>query len=981
MYSKPLRHTAILLVLVAAIPAHALAETPSQYYALAANYYAQGNWAEATREFRELIANHPDSGKARESHFFLGEALVQQGKHQEALRAFTLYLERTGRHRHDKQASFRLGESSYLLGRTDQAIAALTSFVDEYPDDKLLAFALPYLGDCYLRSGEPQRAQETYQRALSEFPNEAYADQCRFGTGRALQALGQSEEAIRFYRFLTLRQDSSLADLAHFQIGTLCFQAGDYAEAAEEFEHFEGRESEGQVVAEGLFWLGKSRLQLDEPDKALLSFSNALLNSSDAELLPAIRFEKAMVLLDLKRGEEAEVILRQIWKESPESKWADDSLQIAISEAHHSGQFEQVLELAEEFESSFATSPLGWNVVETKGRTLYSLQQYTEAVEEFRKLLQHDPVQAEGSAQPSTNWNYLLGLCFIGDGKFAEAITALEQADVDSTASTWNAGVKMALAVAYYEKGDYPNAIRLQRNYLATNPDGQDACRCRADLAMSYAKMEQFEESATAFAELSEFNPDYPSLDQINHTLAELAYDHGEFAVSEKLFALLTEQAASDELIAAGCSGTAWSRTEMGRPEEATELFQRVINEFGATRFAAESALMCGKIFENRREFDAALAMYEIVWDRYPSTPQAPQALFSIAHLRQELGGAEDLLAAKARYQELLFRFPNSDMADSTLYQLAWVNLDLGNEDNAHRAFEKIAEEYPTSRYWGHACYRLAQQAMQGEELDEAARRLSQIIDNEHGANVHDYALYMQGQISAGQGDWTACRAAMSRIVGGYQQSPLLPSAKFWLAESAYRLGAFEEAAGIYEQLASEAREQPHDWSGIVTLRQAQLKGLNEQWDDVLEIASSLQESVPDFHLMHEIDYLIGRVYASRGQFTKAREKYETVVRSASGGQTETAAMAQWMIGESYFHQKRYREAVRAYHRVETLFAYPQWQAAALLQSGKCHEQLGQWQDAISVYALILRKYSDTQYASPASDRMRVARTKTNITK
>ena len=50
---------------------------------------------------------------------------------------------------------------------------------------------------------------------------------------------------------------------------------------------------------------------------------------------------------------------------------------------------------------------------------------------------------------------------------------------------------------------------------------------------------------------------------------------------------------------------------------------------------------------------------------------------------------------------------------------------------------------------------------------------------------------------------------------------------------------------------------------------------------------------------------------------------------------TETAAMVQWMIGETYFHQKDYEPAICAYLRVESLVAFPRRQAASLSAGGE----------------------------------------------
>ena len=139
-------------------------------------------------------------------------------------------------------------------------------------------------------------------------------------------------------------------------------------------------------------------------------------------------------------------------------------------------------------------------------------------------------------------------------------------------------------------------------------------------------------------------------------------------------------------------------------------------------------------------------------------------------------------------------------------------------------------------------------------------------------------------------------------------------------------------------------------------------------------MARPIAERFPDFPQLHEVDYLLGRYYMNRAELDDAREAYQRAIVSATGAKTETAAMAQWMIGETYFMQREFNPAIKAYHRVEVLHSYPQWQAAALLQAGKCHEMLGQWDEATKLYAQILKVYPATRVAEKATLRLRMAR-------
>jgi TolA-binding protein len=97
-------------------------------------------------------------------------------------------------------------------------------------------------------------------------------------------------------------------------------------------------------------------------------------------------------------------------------------------------------------------------------------------------------------------------------------------------------------------------------------------------------------------------------------------------------------------------------------------------------------------------------------------------------------------------------------------------------------------------------------------------------------------------------------------------------------------------------------------------------------------------------------------------------------VRSPQGEGTEAAARAQFMIGETYFHQRNYATALREFLRVEILYDYPAWQAASLLEAAKCHEQLEQWRPAVELYDRLLTDFPETELRDEAARRLQAAR-------
>jgi TolA-binding protein len=390
-----------------------------------------------------------------------------------------------------------------------------------------------------------------------------------------------------------------------------------------------------------------------------------------------------------------------------------------------------------------------------------------------------------------------------------------------------------------------------------------------------------------------------------------------------------------------------------------------------------------------------------------------PEALFRAANACDRL--AQDTKALEL-YSRLIEQHADSPLVPGSLYGSAWCLRDLNRDAEANDKFAELRHKYPTSKYWPDATFRLALSAAQANDHDRATQLLDELIEAadqavpaadssanddtnqvvvsddddadeavskaDNGASqafseLVQHALYLRAQIAITQRTWDSAKRDLDRLARDYRSSPMALPAKFLRADVAFRRGDFDEAGKRFAELSPKLKGRSDPWVPMVALRRAQVLAHDKHWADARAIAERISQEFPNFDQQYEADYLIGRAYAAEANLAEARKWYQKVVRSSTGGKTETAAMAQWMIGETYFLQEQYTDAIREYLRVEVLYAFPHWQAAALLQAGKCYEQTGQWKNAGDAYGRLLARYSQTEFSTEARERLPAVQVRT----
>ena len=86
--------------------------------------------------------------------------------------------------------------------------------------------------------------------------------------------------------------------------------------------------------------------------------------------------------------------------------------------------------------------------------------------------------------------------------------------------------------------------------------------------------------------------------------------------------------------------------------------------------------------------------------------------------------------------------------------------------------------------------------------------------------------------------------------------------------------------------------------------------------------------------------------------------------------QGPTAARAQFQIGECLFAENKFDDAARELIKVDILYAYPEWSAAALYEAGRCFEELSNPVDARRQFEKVVEHHQGTEWADLASGRL-----------
>jgi TolA-binding protein len=256
------------------------------------------------------------------------------------------------------------------------------------------------------------------------------------------------------------------------------------------------------------------------------------------------------------------------------------------------------------------------------------------------------------------------------------------------------------------------------------------------------------------------------------------------------------------------------------------------------------------------------------------------------------------------------------------------------------------------------------QHAAAGPALARSLKSATALAESE-SARLVPSALYLRAVCEFKLDKISEAAATLDDLLNRFPTSDIAPSAQLLSGQALLKSNKPEAAATRLE--AAIASNQNRDSLGPALLCLGEAHAAAQQWEKSRTAFVHHLNEFPKSEHWFQSKFGIAWALEHEGRHAEAISTYREVVAKHNG---PTAARAQFQVGECLFAQKQYDEAVRELLKVDILYAYPEWSAAALYEAGRCLAQVNKTAEARTQFTQVTDRFKETQWARLATEQL-----------
>jgi len=975
-------------------------KSPLAHYGLGVCLFRLKKYDEATKELASLYKNAKFEFSA-EIGTMLGQCHLIAQRPAKAAQVFKETVQRHGKHDLADDAAAGLVEAMYLAGQMDDAVDAGQDFDNRWPESPLWQRSRFFHGLALLAKKDFGKAAGRIGELLKRFPEGAFADQASLLLAQAYQQNGQADKAIAQYRQIVKGAKGDYVSDALLGLGTLLQQQGDHKEAGDFLDQLLERSPKDSMLAstrlqrglawfdqdefargyevlskvalsddplsdQAAYWAAKCKLREGDVAEASKLLGDAMDRFGKSALLPEMIYDRAIAQVRGERLEDAAASLRLFHSRFTDHRLAADVLQLLASVDHQRRAFDESIESCKEFLVRFPSHELSSAVSFLTGENEFLAGRYDVAVPRYEEFL------ARYSDDDRANKaKFRLGTALYRLRRFDDATPFLTETAAVADDHEMFRPARLALGDIYFQGGAWAQAERYLNDYLADGLSSPSADDALLKLGLARHRQEKHQEAIQAYDRLIDRFADtahgLQAVFERGQALVEL--DRLDEAV--KAFETVMEKGGDSRFAAYALNHLAAIATQRKDYSSASQLFQRTAQATSESGIKADALFQKAQALMSARQFEAAQAAFEDFLKRYDSHTHAPVArarrAIAIARQDRHADAVEAIVEVGRRDAAQL----DPALRDAIHYEKAWCLRELERFDEAAVAYRDLLADKPEGPVYAHALLELAGIELNAKRFESAVVLLGRMRDllnsdpDRVPAELREQAIYRLAVCEFELERFREAAEVFEVFVEAHPESDLMASARFHAGEAFFRLGRHEDAAKHLTHLADDFADRKEHGPGLLRLGES-LAEL-QHWARSERVFTEYLSAYGSSEHWYQAQFGVGWARENQKRYDEAIDAYRQVTSRHQGPKT---ARAQFQIGECLFAKQRYDEAVRELLKVDILYAYPEWSAAALYEAARCFEKLGMVVEARAHFKQVVDQHKQTRWAELATQRL-----------
>ncbi len=960
-------------------------------YGLAVCHFRTGAHAAALEALAPLI-DQDDFAFAAEVGALRAQAELATGNHERALAACAAFLRKHARHKLAENVTAILVETCLLADRHDDVIEVADRFTRRWKQSPLRERVWFFAGSAQLAREDFAAAAAAFEQLLGGFPQSPYRPQALLFSGHCAERQGDAGLAQRRYEELLQVDRCPEQAEALFALASLARDKDDRAAALARIarllevfpEHPRSDEARllraavllGQdevdaarrdlaaVTSEGLadrvaYWRAKAALRAGDAAAAAAQFQQALREHPESELRVEMQYDRCVALLAARDNATARQALSAFCREHGDHPLAADALLSLVNLTQAAGDLEQADELGDQFLQRYGDHPEAALAALLQADNAYQQGAFEDALRGYSRFLKRF---ADSALRPQAELR--LGLTLYRLERFDDARPVLQR----SVQHEPVAPAVLALAEIDYAAENWSAAADRFRAYLTLAQQG--AARGTALLKLGLCRQRAGDPAAAlaSYDELLQEAPDDPAAEQARFERGQVLVALGRTEQADAAFQQALQDDGDPRLRGFARRHLAQLAAARGDHAEVIRLAGELLKE-GTPALQAEAHLLAGQAHLLGSDPAAAerhlRAYLKLADGQQAPADQRAAAELQLAQALSRQGQVEEARSLLKRWQRTAVGAVDTATRAAGLYELGWTSRRLGDGEAAVAAFESLLALDPEADLRARALVELAELRSSAGDCGAVTELLAPVEQLETADTVRAAAAYRLGVCAFEGEDYEAAARRLSRFVERFPSHPLEPSVRYFCGEALVRLGQHKAAMPHFRRIVGDFDK--HEVFGPSLVRLGDCLVVLQQWAAAGEQFARYRQALPDGPLWHEAQFGIGWTAENQGRYEPALKAYRELVARHKG---PTAARAQFQIGECLFAQEKYEDAVRELLRVEILYAYPEWSAAALYEAGRCFEKLGRAVEARQQFQACAERYETTRWAELARGRL-----------